>query len=223
MGGFIAQTLALQRPSRIDKIVLLSTDPGGTDADLAPSDVWSQLIDTSGTPHEQAQRLLSLLFPRAVAESIYREFGDVVAAARARLSADLVNRQVTAMEGWRRTGVASRLREINRPVLVATGTADRVIPPSNALSWLMQFPAPGSLNSTGVGTLSWHSTPCAGRPHQQLSQTRVKTSGRFARSLARPSSPAFSNRLRVAVYVDFFQSFDAIFHGVGRFLIFFPG
>jgi len=46
----------------------------------------------SGTPHEQARRLLSLLFPSDVAEPIYREFGDIVAAARAELSlADLIN------------------------------------------------------------------------------------------------------------------------------------
>src|ERR1700741_5322727 len=86
MGGFIAQTLAVQHPDRIHKLVLLSTDPGGTDADLASNGVWSQLIDTSGTPHEQARRLLSLLFPGDVAESFYREYGDIVAAARSRLS-----------------------------------------------------------------------------------------------------------------------------------------
>ena len=62
MGGFIAQTLALQHPSRINKLVLLSTDPGGADAALAPAEVWSQLTDMSGTPHEQARRLLYLLF-----------------------------------------------------------------------------------------------------------------------------------------------------------------
>jgi len=147
MGGFIAQTVALQHASRISKLVLLSTDPGGTDADLASADVWSQLTDMSGTPHEQAQRLLSLLFPNAVAESIYREFGDIVAAARARLSIDLVNRQVAAMDAWHRAGVGSRLREMNLPVLVASGAADVVIPPSNALklvnaipgAWLAQF------------------------------------------------------------------------------------
>jgi pimeloyl-ACP methyl ester carboxylesterase len=50
MGGFIAQTLALKHANRIDKLVLLSTDPGGIEADLASPDVWSQLIDTSGTP-----------------------------------------------------------------------------------------------------------------------------------------------------------------------------
>ena len=72
MGGFIAQTLAVQHRARIDKLVLLSTDPGGIEADLASPDVWSELIDTSGTPNEQARRLLFLLFPNDVAESFYR-------------------------------------------------------------------------------------------------------------------------------------------------------
>ena len=151
MGGFIAQRLALQYPNRINKLILLSTDPGGANADLASADVWSKLIDMSGTPHEQARRLLSLLFPRAVAESIYREFGDIVAAARAQLSIDLVNRQVAAMDAWHRAGIENRVREISVPVLIATGTADIVIPPSNALrlvnaipgAWLAQFDGGG--------------------------------------------------------------------------------
>jgi pimeloyl-ACP methyl ester carboxylesterase len=151
MGGFIAQTLAIQHADRIIKLVLLSTDPGGIDADLASNAVWSQLIDMSGTAHEQARRLLSLLFPSDVAESFYRDFGDVVAAARARLSPDLVNRQAAAMDAWHRTGVGDGLRAITAPVLIATGTEDVVIPPSNALklanaipgAWLAQFPRGG--------------------------------------------------------------------------------
>jgi pimeloyl-ACP methyl ester carboxylesterase len=147
MGGFIAQTLALQQPCRINKLILLSTDPGGANADLASAAVWSQLTDMSGTPHEQARRLLSLLFPSDVADSVYREFGDIVAAARSRLSPDLVNRQAAAMDTWHRTGVGNRLRDMNVPVLIGTCTADVVIPPSNALrlvnaipgAWLAQF------------------------------------------------------------------------------------
>jgi len=147
MGGFIALTLALQHPGRIDKLILLSTEPGGADANLASAEVWRELIDMSGTPHEQARRLLSLLFPRAVAESIYREFGDIVAEARAQLCPDLVDRQVAAIEAWHRVGIGNRLREMKAPVLIATGTADVVVPPSNALklvnaipgAWLAQF------------------------------------------------------------------------------------
>src|SRR5213592_3989607 len=50
MGGFIAQTFAVRYADRVDKLVLLSTDAGGIEADLAVPDVWSELIDTSGTP-----------------------------------------------------------------------------------------------------------------------------------------------------------------------------
>jgi pimeloyl-ACP methyl ester carboxylesterase len=151
MGGFIAQTLALQHPQRVEKLILLSTDAGGTGAQLASPTVWSQLIDMSGTPHEQARRLLSLLFPNDVAESFYREFGDIVAAARARLSPQLVSRQSAAMDAWHRNGVARRDREIRAPTLIAAGTDDTVIPCANALAlanaipgaWLAEFPRGG--------------------------------------------------------------------------------
>src|SRR5262245_51866078 len=91
MGGYIAQAFAAKYADRVDKLVLLSTDPGGPEADLASPDVWSALLDTSGTPNEQAKRLLFLLFPNDVAESFYRRFGGLVGAARAQLSADFLN------------------------------------------------------------------------------------------------------------------------------------
>jgi pimeloyl-ACP methyl ester carboxylesterase len=151
MGGFIAQTLALKHANRVEKLVLLSTDSGGMEADPAPPEVWSQLIDTSGTPNEQVRRLLFLLFPNDVAESFYREYGDTVAAARAQLSVELLKRQATAMDAWHRDGVAGQLREIRMPVLIAAGMEDIVIPASNALklvnaisgAWLAQFPHGG--------------------------------------------------------------------------------
>jgi len=151
MGGFIAQAFAVKYRDRIQKLVLLSTDPGGIEADLASPNVWSELLETSGTPNEQARRLLSLLFPKDVAESFYRRFGDIVAAARAQLSVELLDRQAAAMAAWHRSGVASQLREIHVPVLIATGTEDIVIPASNALklvntipgAWLAQFPHGG--------------------------------------------------------------------------------
>jgi pimeloyl-ACP methyl ester carboxylesterase len=151
MGGFIAQAFAVTYADRVHKLVLLSTDLGGPEADLASPDVWSALLDTSGTPNEQAKRLLFLLFPNDVAESFYRRFGGLVGAARAQLSADLLNRQAAAMKAWHRNGLTNQLRNIRVPVLIATGTEDTVIPASNALklvntilgAWLAQFPHGG--------------------------------------------------------------------------------
>jgi pimeloyl-ACP methyl ester carboxylesterase len=147
MGGFIAQTLALQHPARTNKLILLSTDAGGADAELASPGVRSQLIDTSGTPREQARRLLSLLFPGVLADSIYDQYGDIVAAARAQLSPGLVQRQAAAMDAWHRDGTGDQLRQLRAPTLVAAGTEDLVIPASNSLrlvnaipgAWLAQF------------------------------------------------------------------------------------
>jgi pimeloyl-ACP methyl ester carboxylesterase len=147
LGGFIAQTLALEHPARIDKLILLSTDPGGVDAELASAAVRSQLIDTSGTPREQARRLLSLLFPGVLADSIYDQYGDIVAAARVQLSPELVQRQAAAMDAWHRNGAGTRLQKLRAPTLVAAGTEDIVVPASNALrlvnaipgAWLAQF------------------------------------------------------------------------------------
>jgi pimeloyl-ACP methyl ester carboxylesterase len=64
MGGFIAQALALNYADRVSKLVLLSTDSEGIEADLASPDVWSELIDTSGTRNGQSRRLLFLLFSK---------------------------------------------------------------------------------------------------------------------------------------------------------------
>ena len=55
------------------------------------------------------------------------------------------------MDAWHRTGIRGDLREMNVPVLIATGMADVVIPPSNALkfvnaipgAWLTQFNGDG--------------------------------------------------------------------------------
>ena len=151
MGGFIAQAVAVKYPDYIDKLVLLSTDPGGSAADRASADVWAELVDTSGTPNEQARRLLFLLFPTDVAKSFYRQFGSIATEARAKISVELLNRQAAAMDAWHRTGLASELRDVRVPVLVATGAEDIVIPASNALklvntipgAWLAQFPRAG--------------------------------------------------------------------------------
>ena len=104
--------------------------------------------------------MLSLLFPSDVAESIYREFGDIVAAARAQLSPDLVNRQVAAMDAWHRIGIGNRLGQMNVSVLIASGTADIVIPPSNALKLVNAIPGAWLAQFNGGGHAFMAQYPC---------------------------------------------------------------
>lgn len=151
MGGFIALTLALTRPDAVDGLVLLSTTGGGELATTADASVRERLRDPSGTPREQASRLISLLFPPERAREIDAEFGEAVAAARAALSPDVVELQWRAMEEWETGGPGREVGRITCPVLIATGQEDVVMPASNALalaeaipqSWLARFPGCG--------------------------------------------------------------------------------
>ena len=109
MGGFVAQTLAARAPERVTELVLLSTDPGGEFV-KPPADIWAALTDHSGTPREQATRLIGLLFPPRVAKMIDQSFGDVVADARARLTPEWLDAQERAMVAWHREPGAAPAR-----------------------------------------------------------------------------------------------------------------
>lgn len=140
MGGFAAQLLASRAPRRVEALVLLSTDPGGAAATGAEPAVWRQLTDHSGTPREQASRLIALLFPPPVAAEIDRRFGDVVAAARARLSPTALRAQEAAMDAWHREEQAP-VRGDAPPTLVLHGSDDVVIPAANAAALAERWPA----------------------------------------------------------------------------------
>jgi pimeloyl-ACP methyl ester carboxylesterase len=121
MGGFVAQQLARRAPARVTALALLDTDPGGADAVPADPEVWARLTDHSGTPREQASRLIELLFPPPLAAEIDRQFGEVVAAAREQLSPVALRAQEAAMEAWHRDGPAGGEEAAVPPVLVLHG------------------------------------------------------------------------------------------------------
>jgi pimeloyl-ACP methyl ester carboxylesterase len=132
MGGFVAQRLAARSPARVSALALLATDPGAPDSIAATPDAWARLVDHSGTPREQSSRLISLLFPPLLAAEIDRQFGEVVAAARATLSPELLRAQEAAMEAWHEEAQPLDAAAEPPPVLIAHGEQDIVIPPANA-------------------------------------------------------------------------------------------
>ena len=157
MGGFVVQGLAALAPARVRRMALLATDPGGPSATLPDAEVWARLTDHSGSPREQATRLLSLLFPPAVAVPIDRMFGDVVAAARAALSPQALSAQEHAIDAWHaREPPAPALGQPlgpggtpgsgaspgpgAPPVLAVCGSEDIVIPPANLQALAARWP-----------------------------------------------------------------------------------
>jgi pimeloyl-ACP methyl ester carboxylesterase len=143
MGGFVAQELARRAPARVASLALLDTDPGGAGSTAAAPEVWERLTDHSGTPREQASRLIALLFPPPLAAEIDRQFGEVVAAAREQLSSVALRAQEAAMASWHRdgSGVGGAMEGAAEiPVLVLHGTEDVVIPAANAAALAARWP-----------------------------------------------------------------------------------
>lgn len=139
MGGFVAQRLAIRTPERVAALGLIATDPGAPDSTDADPEVWAELTDHSGTAREQATRLIALLFPPLLAEQIDREFGEIVAEARANLSPATLRAQEAAMEAWHHQPLPrGDIQDI--PVLIAHGKEDQVIPAINAQPLATRWP-----------------------------------------------------------------------------------
>lgn len=135
MGGFVAQRLAARAPARVSTLALLATDRGGPDSTPAAAAAWARLTDHSGGPREQATRLISLLFPPELAVEIDRQFGEVVAAARADLSPEVLRMQEGAMEAWHgdappASGGGQGGDDVP-PTVILHGSLDEVIPVAN--------------------------------------------------------------------------------------------
>lgn len=130
MGGFIAQALAIRAPRRVEALVLLATNPGGAAAVPGDPSAFARLTDHSGTPREQAMRLIDLLFPPTVAPEMNERMGDVVAAARAEMSPETLHAQQAAISAWSAEGLA-RPDADSPPVLAVCGSEDVVIRPEN--------------------------------------------------------------------------------------------
>jgi len=129
----VMDNLRIERaPARVEALALISTDPGGVGAVEAKPEDWARLVDHSGSFREQASRLIALLFPPQLAPEIDRQFGDLVAAARAAMPAATLRAQEQAMEAWH-TGEGVATAAIDAPPnLVVHGSEDVVIPAANA-------------------------------------------------------------------------------------------
>jgi pimeloyl-ACP methyl ester carboxylesterase len=132
MGGFVIQSLVRAVPARVASLALISTHPGGPDCVDADRAVWLRLIDHSGTPREQATRLLSLLFPPDRAAEADARFGELVAAARALLPERVLFMQEEAIAAWHGRPTPLSLVAAGTPTVIVHGGADTVVPAGNA-------------------------------------------------------------------------------------------
>jgi pimeloyl-ACP methyl ester carboxylesterase len=141
MGGFVAQRLAVRAPERVASLALLGTDPGGSRAVRAEPWAWDALLDHSGTPREQASRIVPLLFPPALVPVIDEAFGDLIAEARAALDPIALRGQQRAMRQWHADDQPRPEPATAPRVLALHGSEDVVIPAANLEALAAVWPA----------------------------------------------------------------------------------
>jgi pimeloyl-ACP methyl ester carboxylesterase len=131
MGGMIAQEIAATYPQRIEKLVLCSTNCGGTKQVLASPQVLANLATGAQQTTEQ---IVKNTIPAIFAEDTIKRNPEFIKQYTGRLmkhpsTPDGFGRQVRTFLTW---DVYDRLPKIKIPTLVMAGKKDILIPPQNA-------------------------------------------------------------------------------------------
>lgn len=155
LGGFIAQELAIERPDKVKRLVLIATYCGGAQAIQADPAVMRKipdLTDSANLTVENLERFIEVMFPHKWLVShpdYYNQFihsNDNRSNQTAETSSpENLKRQTAAVYQW--PGTYDRLDRIMAPTLIITGMDDLIIPPENSLilanringSWLIRL------------------------------------------------------------------------------------
>jgi pimeloyl-ACP methyl ester carboxylesterase len=133
LGGYVAQRLVELHPNRVRRLVLISTDPGGSNAVLAAPDILA-LDERVLLGQASIDEILSLLFPpdQLDAGQAWLERYLSQPGCCESVSEDVGLRQLDAEQGWQTgPGAWDGLVEIHRPTLILKGALDIDVPPVN--------------------------------------------------------------------------------------------
>ena len=128
MGGYVAQELALEQPSLVDRLVLLGTECGGAGGVRVEPGVLIELTGSQGRGTGETSH--NFFFSAEWLASNKDRLHDLFGAPGHGQGHGNAARQADAMREW--NGTCARLPEIGNPTLVITGTRDIVILPENA-------------------------------------------------------------------------------------------
>ncbi|WP_458745336.1 alpha/beta fold hydrolase [Candidatus Nitrosocosmicus sp. T] len=145
LGGMIAQELALSYPDKIKHLVLVASSCGGEESlppQLTPNDLKQMQTGTANTT-----LFLHALFPdnwiRENSDSLNKTF------LLPQVSQENLLRYGEAVGKWK--GTCGSIQDIDKPVLVITGTEDITSPPINSLKIAEKIPGAWLIQIQGGG------------------------------------------------------------------------
>ena len=142
MGGMITQQILLTKPELVNKVILSSTGPKGSDglaelpkrtaevSSLSPDD---QLVHLFFSPSANSQQLGKRWIARYNERTVNRDPEVTKESAGAQLAAVLGWAQPTA-------DALDQLKTINQPVLIVDGRYDKLVPVTNSFNLFKSLP-----------------------------------------------------------------------------------
>lgn len=159
MGGYIAQTLALNHARRVRSLVLVGTSPGGPDTLPVPQETrlaWQNAAHLS--PQDYARATMPHSFAPGWTEKHPQRFEELL---RSRLEyptpAANWRAQFDACVEFIERGVA--VEKIRVPALVIHGRADGVVPHDNGAAIARRLPGARLVSLEGIGHLPYLEDP----------------------------------------------------------------
>ncbi len=147
LGGMIAQELAINHPELVRTLVLGCTDCGGAEA-IRPSDA-EQGLRPAADPGEAARRAVEAIYSTKWLDANAEEVA-AIQARRATYPATPAGYQAQ-LQAVLTHDTVGRLDRVRAPVLVLTGTADRVIPWENSRRLARRIPGAELITYGGAG------------------------------------------------------------------------
>ncbi len=160
MGGMIAQLVALRHPQRVDRLVLLSTTPGGPNTvPPTPAAMAALIPDMSRPPEEIVRESMRAIAAPGFADKHPEIVDEIVATAMAAPTPQFVfARQMAAIMASDRY---AELPKIKAPTLVIHGDADPLVPYANAEILAQRIPGAELATLKGCGHLAMWEQPRA--------------------------------------------------------------
>jgi 3-oxoadipate enol-lactonase len=159
MGGYIALTLALRRPGKVQSLVLVGTSPGGPDTEPVPQETLDNWQKASGlAPAEYARTTMPRTFAPGWTDAHPQAFERVLAR---RLEFPTPPQswlaQYQACEAYVAEGVP--VERIAQPALVIHGALDRVVPHANGQRLAERLPQADFVSLPQAGHLPFLEDP----------------------------------------------------------------
>jgi pimeloyl-ACP methyl ester carboxylesterase len=158
LGGMIGQELAIEHPNRVDRLVLVSTTPGGEESYPMPEATVRLIAEMPGLPLEESLRrgVANALSPAAMAEQ--PSLLERINALRLSHPFDLGGWQAQAVGGATYDG-GNRWRSIAAPTLLVHGAADTVVDYRNSKLLASGIPDARLVLFDGAGHLLFWEQP----------------------------------------------------------------